>query len=99
MLSLKLNSFVLIFSLGIVACSSKPIIPDTKNVTVKRENPNKDCKEIGPVQGSVATTSGTIQQAIEDMKMDAARKGGNYVRMEQTSAYGTSVSGTAYDCP
>ena len=83
----------------LIACSSKPIIPAAENVKLARANPSKDCREIGPVQGSVATTNGTIEQAIEDMKLDAARKGANYVRMESTSAYGTSVSGTAYDCP
>lgn len=80
-------------------CSSQPIVPEAKNITLKREEPASDCREIGPVQGSVSTVKGTIEQAIEDMKLDAARKGANYVRMEQTSALGTSVNGTAFQCP
>lgn len=86
---------VLVFT----ACSSQPIVPEAKNITLSRENPDEDCREIGLVQGSVATTTGTIEQAIEDMKLDAARKGATHVRMEATGAMGTSVSGTAYQCP
>jgi hypothetical protein len=82
-----------------VSCSSAPIKPEADNVKVKREAPNlENCKEIGMVQGTVKTKSGTFEQALEDMKLDAARKGANYIHMEQTSAYGTSTRGTAYFC-
>jgi Domain of unknown function (DUF4156) len=92
---------VLLATAGIFlsSCSSQPIIPEAKNVKLARENPPAKCIEIGKVQGSVKTTAGKIEDAIEDMKLDAARKGANYVRMEATSAYGTSTSGTAYQCP
>ena len=80
-------------------CSHQAIIPEAKNVTLQRENPSKNCVEIGKVQGAVTSAHGSIEQAIEDMKLDSARKGANFVRMEATSAYGTSVSGTAFQCP
>lgn len=83
----------------VVGCSIQPIIPEAKNIKLSREDAAKGCREIGKVQGSVSTAKGKIEDAIEDMKLDAARKGANYVRMESTSAYGTSVSGTAYQCP
>ena len=83
----------------LAACSSQPVIPEAKNVEVSRNEADKDCKEIGRVQGSVSSTKGKIEDAIEDMKLDAARRGANYVRMEATGAMGTSVSGTAYQCP
>jgi hypothetical protein len=89
-------STLLLFFAG---CSSQPIVPEAKNVKISREDPSKKCAEIGKVQGSVQTASGTVEQAIEDMKLDAARKGANFVRMEATSAYGTSASGTAFQCP
>ena len=85
--------------LVLAACSNQPIIPDAKNVKIARENPSSDCREIGKVQGTVKTSSGSIEQAIDDMKLDAARKGANYVRMESTGAMGTSSSGTAFQCP
>ncbi len=81
------------------ACSHQAVIPEAKNVKVARENPSSDCRELGRVVGQVKTMSGSIEQAIDDMKLDAARKGANYVRMEATGAMGTSASGTAYQCP
>ena len=94
-----MRALALLLILVLTACSSQPIVPEAKNIKLARENPSKDCREIGPVQGSVSSNKGTIEQAIEDMKLDAARKGANYVRMESTGAYGTSASGTAYQCP
>jgi hypothetical protein len=81
------------------ACSHQPVLPEAKNVTVKREDAPSGCREIGRVLGQVRTTAGSIEQAVDDMKLDAARKGANYVRMESTGAMGTSASGTAYQCP
>ena len=76
--------------LGLIACSSQPVMPEAKNIKLSRENPPADCREIGKVQGSVSTNKGTLEQAIEDMKLDAARKGATYVRMESTGAYSPS---------
>lgn len=92
---------LLIFSLGLAlgGCSSTPVIPEAKNVKVSREDASQDCREIGHVQGTTQTAKGTVEEAIEDMKLDAARKGANYVQMETTSSYGTSTQGTAYYCP
>lgn len=101
-MSIALRPSALFFSallLTVSGCSSRPIVPEAKNIKLARENPAKDCVELGKVQGTVRTAQGTIEQAIEDMKLDAARKGANYVRMESTSAYGTSASGTAFQCP
>jgi hypothetical protein len=95
-----MRGLLLLFSISaLVACSSQPIIPEAKNIKISRDNPPSDCREIGKVQGSVATSKGTLEDAIEDMKLDAARKGATYVRMESTGSYGTSASGTAYQCP
>ncbi len=91
--------FLTIFSaLVLVNCSSHPIKPEAGNVKVSRDEADKDCKEIGRVEGRVRTVKGTFEDAMEDMKLDAARKGANYIHMQQTGALGQSVSGTAYFC-
>ncbi len=82
----------------ITACSSHPIKPEADNVKVSRDDADKDCKEIGPVEGRVKNVTGKFEEALEDMKLDAARKGANYVHMKQTGALGQAVSGTAYFC-
>ena len=95
-----MNKTLLLLALtSLAACSHQAIIPEAKNVKIARENPPSDCREIGRVLGQVRTTAGSIEQAVDDMKLDAARKGANYVRMESTGAMGTSASGTAYQCP
>lgn len=94
---LLLGSLVILSFL--VGCSSHPIKPEAKNVETSRDDADDDCKEIGKVQGSVATVKGTFEDALEDLKLDAARKGANFVKIGQTSAVGTSVQGVAYFCP
>lgn len=94
-----MTSSSVLVAMSLTACHSHPIVPDGKNVTISRDDAAKDCRELGRVQGSVTSVHGTVEQAIEDMKTDAARKGANFVHMEATSALGTSVSGTAYFCP
>jgi hypothetical protein len=96
---IPLGALISALVLTISACSSQPIIPEAKNVKLSREDADKDCREIGLVQGTVSTTHGTLEQAIENMKLDAARRGANFIRMESTGAMGTSASGTAYQCP
>ena len=98
---LKLSTFAVLVALTIsaVGCSSHPVVPEAKNVEVSRKDADSDCQDLGRVQGSVKTAKGTIEDAIEDMKLDAARKGANYIRMEAAGAMGTSAAGTAYRCP
>ena len=41
---------------------------------------------------------GTQEQALGDLKREAANKGANYVMVKQYSDLGTSVTGIAYEC-
>lgn len=85
--------------LGVAGCASRSVLPDTSAVKVSREQPTKTCKEMGEVTGRTATVKGTEAQALEDLKVEAAHKGANYVVIKQYSDYGTSVTGLAYECP
>lgn len=89
---------VFAFAGGLVSCSHEPVIAEAKNVKVAREKPSSSCEEIGLVTGKTASDKETVVDAIEDMKLDAAKRGANFVRMQSTGAMGTSVSGTAYHC-
>lgn len=89
----------LAFTFGLAACGSHPIKPEGENVKITREAiDDDDCKEIGPVEGRVSSAKGTFEQALEDLKLDAARKGANRVKIETTSGTGTAVRGVAYFC-
>lgn len=83
-----------------VGCASQPppVKPAASNVTATRDEPAKNCKEISNVEGRVKNVNGTFEEALEDLKLDAARKGANFVKIEQTGAIGKSVRGVAYLC-
>ncbi len=91
--------FVLFAVAAISACASRSVLPDVKEVKVSRDNPGKDCKEMGPISGTTMTAKGTQEEALADLKKEAAHKGANYVVVKQYSSYGTTVTGTAYECP
>lgn len=86
---------LLIFATG---CSSMPLKPEAQNVEVSRERADEDCQEIGKVEGRVSSVKGTFEQALDDLKLDAARKGANFVSLGPSGAFGQSVSGIAYIC-
>jgi Domain of unknown function (DUF4156) len=83
----------------LTGCASRSVLPDSQSVKVSREQPDAKCKEMGPITGTVASAKGTQEQALEDLKKEAANKGANYVVVKQYSAYGTSVTGLAFECP
>jgi hypothetical protein len=95
---LSVNSCLLI-SLGLAfGCAHESLTPEVSNVKAGREKPKGDCVELSTVTGSTSTVHGTPEQALEDLKKETANKGGNYVRVDQYSSYGTAVTGTAYRC-
>lgn len=91
-------SAVLLLAL-VGACSHQPLVPEGKNVTARREDPSPSCENLGAVEGRNRDLKGDMEKAIEDLKLEAAKKGANYVRVEVTSGYGNSVRGTAFRCP
>lgn len=93
------SALVTALALNLGGCGSQPIKPEAKNIKVTREDVDSDCKEIGLVEGRSLSATATFEQVLEDMKLDAARKGANLVKLETTSGTGTAVRGTAYVCP
>ncbi len=87
-----------ITSAFLISCASRSVMPEVKEVKVSREAADKDCREIGVITGSVSSAKGTREQALEDLKHEAANKGANYVMVKEYSTYGTSVTGVAFEC-
>ena len=54
---------------------------------------------MGKISGRANSSKGTQEQALEDLKREAANKGANYVVVKQYSDLGTAVTGMAYECP
>lgn len=79
-------------------CASRSVLSSPEEVKVSREQPPKDCQEIGKITGSLTSVKGTPEQALADLKREAANKGANYVVVKQYSDYGTAVTGIAFEC-
>src|SRR5438128_247839 len=96
---LKLIFLPLILILTIAGCASRSVLADAKEVKVSRDEPSSKCKEIGKLTGNASSTKGTQEEALADLKKEAANKGANYVVVKQYSTYGTAVTGIGYECP
>ena len=90
---------LVLFVLILTACSSKPVIMTAADVKVSREDAKSSCKPLGKLTGTTMSARGTQEQALDDLKKEAANKGANYVVIKEFSDYGTGVTGIAYDCP
>lgn len=91
---------LVVASLLLTACAHRrPILPDVKSVLVAREAAPPECKEIGPVEGRTGSVRGTREDALDDLRQEAANRGANYLQVGTWSSYGTAVSGVAYVCP
>jgi len=83
----------------IIGCTqTPPVIPDAKNVEVSRKPAHNDCEELGPVEGRSISAKGSFEEALEDLKKEAAHRGANYVYLGQSGPMATSVRGVAYVC-
>jgi hypothetical protein len=83
----------------VAGCASRSVTPDTNEVKLSRESPPSACQEMGRLTGTSTSRKATHEDLLADLKQDAARKGANYVRVDEYSSLGTSVTGTAYTCP
>jgi len=88
----------LTFILLLVGCASRPLTPDVNDVKASRDAPSGQCEEIGRVTGTAQNRKTSNDQLLQDLKAEAARKGANFVKVDQYSDYGTAVTGTAYLC-
>ncbi len=81
-----------------VGCNSMGVKPEEISVKVSRESPSGDCKDLGDVYGTSNKIRSTSEEGLEDLKMDASRKGANYVQIETFSAMGSNAKGRAFYC-
>lgn len=93
------TGLLILAAFALSACSSRPVTPDTEAIKVSREAPGKDCKEMGKITGTTMSVKGTADEALADLKKEAANKGANYVVVKQFSDNQTAVTGIAYECP
>lgn len=83
--------------LFLAGCASKPIL-EKEDIKITRDEPSKSCKSIGPIEGRVSSIKGTLEQAMEALKLEAVKKGADFVKMETVGAQGQVVRGEAFRC-
>ncbi|MFN8791446.1 MAG: hypothetical protein ACK5Y2_08335 [Bdellovibrionales bacterium] len=88
---------LVVVGLALVSCASKPVL-EKDDVKLTRDEPSSRCQLIGPLEGRVLTATGTQEQALENLKEEAVKRGANFVKIESLGAQGTSVRGQAYNC-
>lgn len=86
-------------SLFFLGCSqTPPVVPDANQVQVSRKPAKNSCEELGPVEGRAIGHQGGFDEALEDLKKEAAHRGANYVHLGASGAMATAVRGVAYVC-
>lgn len=88
---------VLTFPL-LTACSSHPVLPTTKDITVSRDAAAAGCENLGAITGRSQKLNPTQDEVLEDLKAEAVRKGANFVKIETIGNMSSSIRGTAYFC-
>lgn len=96
---MKKNIILLAAMLFSAGCATQSVLPEKEDVKVTRKAADKDCSSIGKITGTAPGLKGTREQALEDLKQEAANKGANFIQVQQYSAQGTSVTGLAFKCP
>lgn len=91
-------ALISITALLMTGCSSHPVLAEKDDIKVSRDTPSSSCKSIGPVEGRTKKINGTSEDALEDLKGEAIKKGANYVKIEMMGALGTSIRGEGYFC-
>lgn len=100
-MKLNIKSLTMLFALGfsLAACSTMSNLPEEDNVKVTREDAPKDCEFLGKIEGRSMSKIPKQEEALNDLKIEAANKGANYLVVKQYSATGNAVTGLAYKCP
>lgn len=88
----------IVLGLILSSCSSHPVIPEKSDIKVSRDNPSDNCKNLGAIEGRSNKVNAKPEDALEDLKSEAIRKGADYVRIETMGAQSSTIRGTAYFC-
>ena len=94
-----MRNMLLLFGLVVfAACVSDPKRPDGGGVRVSHDSPGKNCEQLDQVIGTSATRSSAYENALKDIKREAASRGGNYVKILAISSHGSAIRGMSYRC-
>ena len=93
---IKILNLLVIFLLA--SCGSHPVLPENKDIKVSRETPSDKCKNLGSIEGRSNKINAKADEALEDLKTEAIKRGANFVKIETIGAQAAAVRGVAYFC-
>lgn len=95
---LNLSLVTVVAALFLTACSSHPVLPEKSDIKVSRDTPSEKCKNLGAIEGRSTKMTAKPEDALEDLKTEAIKKGADYVKIETMGAQSSVIRGTAYFC-
>lgn len=84
---------VLVFS----GCASKPLI-DKDDIKLTRDEPSASCQSLGLIEVRSISIKPDEKKLMEELKVEARKKGADYVKVEALGAQGGAIRGQAYSC-
>lgn len=94
---MKIFFLTLIATLLAGCASATKLTSAGEKVRLMKDDPPKECKELGNVEG-FDTWNGDTNNSKNIIRNNAADIGANYVRFETAEKFG-KVTGTAFKCP
>lgn len=83
--------------LTLVSCASAGLDPEIQKIKIMKGDPPSECQEVGVVD-SQGWGVWSEESRRTRLKVKAAEKGGNYVRLDKV-LFDDGYVGTAYKCP
>lgn len=93
-----MNKYLILSTLILTACTSRPVIPEKSDVIVSRNEAAENCKPLGPIEGRSNRINATPAEALDDLKAEGVKKGANYIKVETMGALASAIRGMAYLC-
>lgn len=93
-----MNKIILSITLILFSCTSKPVLPEKSDIIVSRSEAPLGCENLGAIEGRSNKQNATPEEALEDLKGEAIKKGANFVKIETMGALSSSIRGSAFYC-
>lgn len=91
------NICYIILVLFLTSCASKPLV-DVDEIKLTRDEPKASCQSLGVIDVKSISNKPDEKKMMEEMRIEARKKGANFVKIEGMGALGTSLRGQAYSC-
>ena len=88
-------------ALALLAIGCSPAATAGGNVRIERADPPPGCEQVSVISASASNTGDDDKSVRQNLRVRAAARGANYVRLDKLGDSSTikEYTGTAYKCP